>query len=190
LRVTVAYRVGAKTTTAGLWIRVSTNHQEGDNQVPDLEDFAAHHGYGIATRYEVADSAWNGRKDNGAYKATLNQALDDAWAGKFNVLIFWALDRITREGAEGALRIIRLFRERGCTLVSVKESWLNGSPEIQGRPGRLRRLDGRPGVGSPLGAGQGWTGPAQGRGTRRRSSEGRQGQGTAQAQRLRGPLGT
>jgi DNA invertase Pin-like site-specific DNA recombinase len=41
------------------------------------------------------------------------------------------LDRITREGAEGALRLIRQLRERGCTLVSVQESWLNGSPEVQ-----------------------------------------------------------
>jgi DNA invertase Pin-like site-specific DNA recombinase len=47
------------------------------------------------------------------------------------VLIVWALDRITREGAEGALRLIRQFRERGCTIVSIKESWLNGSPEVQ-----------------------------------------------------------
>ena len=57
--------------------------------------------------------------------------LDDAWAGKFKVLIVWSLDRICRDGAESALRIIRQLRERGCILVSVKESWLNGSPEIQ-----------------------------------------------------------
>jgi DNA invertase Pin-like site-specific DNA recombinase len=46
----------------------------------------------------------------------------------------WALDRIVRDeesGAETALRIIRQFRERGCTVVSVQESWLNGSPEVQ-----------------------------------------------------------
>jgi DNA invertase Pin-like site-specific DNA recombinase len=47
------------------------------------------------------------------------------------VIVVWALDRITREGAEGALRIIRQFRERGCAVVSIKESWLNGSPEVQ-----------------------------------------------------------
>ena len=47
------------------------------------------------------------------------------------MLVVWALNRITREGAEGALRIIRQFRERGCTVVSVKESWINGSPEVQ-----------------------------------------------------------
>jgi putative DNA-invertase from lambdoid prophage Rac len=34
-------------------------------------------------------------------------------------------------GAEGALKIIRQFRERGCLVLSVQESWLNGSPEVQ-----------------------------------------------------------
>jgi putative DNA-invertase from lambdoid prophage Rac len=34
-------------------------------------------------------------------------------------------------GAEDALRIIRQFRQRGCTVVSVKESWLNAAPEVQ-----------------------------------------------------------
>ncbi|HET9081345.1 MAG TPA: recombinase family protein [Trebonia sp.] len=96
-----------------------------------LAHFAAHHGYALAARYKVSESAWNGGKDDGEYRRIMQQALHDAWAGKFSVLIVWALDRITREGAEGALRIIRRFRERGCTVVSVKESWLNGSPEVQ-----------------------------------------------------------
>jgi putative DNA-invertase from lambdoid prophage Rac len=116
---------------AAVWYRVSTGHQDSDNQVPDVERFAGHHGYEITARYEISESAWNGGKDGGEYRRTMQQALDDAWAGKFSVLIVWALDRITREGAEGALRIIRQFRERGCTVVSVRESWLNGSPEVQ-----------------------------------------------------------
>jgi DNA invertase Pin-like site-specific DNA recombinase len=118
-------------TTAAVWLRVSTGHQDSDNQVPDLERFTAHHGYQVAETYTVSESAWNGGKDGGEYKRVLQQALDDAHAGKFSVLVVWALDRITREGAEGALRIIRKFRERGCTVVSVKESWLNGAPEVQ-----------------------------------------------------------
>jgi DNA invertase Pin-like site-specific DNA recombinase len=116
---------------AAVWLRVSTGHQDSDNQVPDLEAFAAHHGHVIKCRYQVSESAWNGGTDAGDYRRTLQRALDDAWAGKFAVLIVWALDRITREGAEGALRIIRQFRERGCAVISVKESWLNGSPEVQ-----------------------------------------------------------
>jgi DNA invertase Pin-like site-specific DNA recombinase len=119
------------TKNAGVWLRVSTSEQASENQRPDVDHFAAHHGYTVTATYELRDSAWNGGKDGGDYKAALQQALDDAWAGKFSVLIIWALDRITREGAEGALKVIRQFRERGCTIVSVKESWLNGSPEVQ-----------------------------------------------------------
>lgn len=115
---------------AGVWLRVSSGHQDNDNQVPDVEEFAAHHGYQVAATYEVSDTAW--KNGGGAeYKATLKQAMDDAWAGKFSVLIVWALDRIVREGAEDALRVFRQFRERGCVILSVKESWLNGSPEVQ-----------------------------------------------------------
>lgn len=120
-------------TSAGVWYRVSTGHQDSDNQVPDVEGFAAHHGYDIARTYTVTDTAW---KNGGGpeYKRTLQAALDDAHAGKFKVLIVWALDRIVRDdesGAEAALRIFRQFRQRGCTVVSVKESWLNGAPEVQ-----------------------------------------------------------
>ncbi len=115
---------------AASWLRVSTGHQDSDNQIPDVGQFAAHHGYQVAQTYTVSDTAW---KDGGGpeYRKTLQQALDDAHAGKFSVLIVWRLDRICRNGAEEALRLIRMFRERGCILVSVHESWLNGSPEVQ-----------------------------------------------------------
>ena len=113
-----------------VWLRVSGDDQQTDNQIPDLERFCAHHGYRETARYTVTDTAWRGG-GGPEYRATVARALDDAWAGRFSVLVVWALDRITREGAEGALKLIRQFRERGCTVVSVKESWLNGSPEIQ-----------------------------------------------------------
>jgi DNA invertase Pin-like site-specific DNA recombinase len=117
-------------TDAAVWLRVSTGHQDSDNQVPDVEQFAAHHGYQIVQTYTISDSAW--KNGGGAeYKKALQRALDDAHTGKFSVLVVWSLDRIVRNGAEEALRIMRRFRERGCTVVSVKESWLNGSPEVQ-----------------------------------------------------------
>lgn len=122
-----------KATDAAFWFRVSTGHQDSDNQVPDVEQFAAHHGYRETRRYQLSDTAY--RNGGGAtYKRELQRMLDDAHAGKFRVLVVWALDRIVRDddsGAEAALRLVRQLRERGCILVSVKESWLNGSPEIQ-----------------------------------------------------------
>lgn len=120
-------------TPAAAWYRVSTGHQDSDNQVPDVEQFAVHHGFDLAVTFTVADTAW---KDGGGpeYKKALQQALDDAHQGKFKVLVVWALDRLVRDeegSAEAALRIFRLFRQRGVTVVSVKESWLNGSSEVQ-----------------------------------------------------------
>ena len=53
--------------------------------------------------------------------------LDDAWRGEFSVIVVWAVDRICREGIEELLKLIRELRERHCTLISVKEPWLNGS---------------------------------------------------------------
>jgi DNA invertase Pin-like site-specific DNA recombinase len=120
-------------TPCGVWLRVSSGHQETANQVPDVERFVQQHSYAVAEgcTYTVDDSAW---KNGGGpvYQATLQRALDDAWAGKFSVLVIWSLDRIVRQGPEEALRLFRQFRERGCAIVSVKESWLNGSPEVQG----------------------------------------------------------
>jgi DNA invertase Pin-like site-specific DNA recombinase len=41
-----------------------------------------------------------------------------------------ALDRLTRAGAEETLALLRRFRERGVTVLSVQEPWLNSSPDI------------------------------------------------------------
>ena len=119
------------TTKAAVWFRVSTDHQEAANQATGIDQFTAHHGYTVAKRYELADSAWNGGKTGGDYRAAIQRVLDDAHRGEFSVLVAWSLDRVTRGGAEDALRLIRQLRERGCMLVSVQESWLNGSSEVQ-----------------------------------------------------------
>jgi putative DNA-invertase from lambdoid prophage Rac len=119
-------------TPAAQWLRVSTDddRQYTDNQVLDVARFAAHHAYDIRATFSVDDSAWKNGEGGPEYRRTLQAALDAAWRGEFKVLIVWSLDRITRKGAEDALRLIRQFRERGCTIVSIQEPWLNGSPEI------------------------------------------------------------
>lgn len=119
------------TVKAAVWFRVSTDKQEAASQEAAIAKFAGHHGYEVVKRYELSDSAWNGGKAAGTYRAEIARVLADAHKGEFSVLVVWALDRITREGAEGALCLIRQLRERGCALVSVQESWLNGSGEVQ-----------------------------------------------------------
>ena len=113
-----------------VWYRVSGDDQRSDNQVPEVERFCAHHDLNIVQRFVMADSAWKNGEGGLEYKSAIREAKASAWAGEFEVLVVWALDRITRLGAEDALRLIREFHERGCTLLSVKEDWLNGSPEV------------------------------------------------------------
>ncbi len=124
---------GGRVIPAAAWFRVSTGHQESDNQVPDVDQFAGHHGYEIGLRHTVTDTAW--KNGGGAeYQRTLKQALADANAGKFKILIVWALDRIVRDedgGAEATLRIMRQFRQAGVMVVSVKEPWLNADRMVQ-----------------------------------------------------------
>ncbi len=121
---------GENMKDAAVWFRVSGNDQRSDNQVPEVERFCAHHDLRIVSRFVMADSAWKNGEGGPEYRDAIKEAKASAWAGEFEVLVVWALDRITRLGAEDALRLIREFRERGCTLLSVQEDWLNGSPEI------------------------------------------------------------
>jgi DNA invertase Pin-like site-specific DNA recombinase len=122
-------------TAAALWLRGPAGQQDAADQLPGLERFTALHGYEVSKTYTVSETAWpggqDGGQDGGEYQRALQQALDDARAGRFEVLIVWALDWIIRDGAGGVLRIIGQFRERGCRVVSVQEDWLNGTPEVQ-----------------------------------------------------------
>jgi DNA invertase Pin-like site-specific DNA recombinase len=120
-----------KARNAAVFYRVSTEEQQNGNQIPEVERFCAHHDLRIVRRFTISDSAWKDDVGGPEYQAAMKEMLDGAWRGEYSVVVVWALDRITRLGAEDALRLIRQFRERGAVLMSVKESWLNSSPEIQ-----------------------------------------------------------
>ena len=113
-------------TLAAVWLRVSESNgrQTTDNQTPDVERLVSQRGMTEVARYVVSDSASNPGDE---YRETLARMLADAHAGKWSVLVVWAADRLTREGIEALLSIVRRLRESNCTLISVQEPWLNGS---------------------------------------------------------------
>lgn len=120
------------TIKAALWYRVSTGHQDSANQVPDVERFVSHRGYEVAETYTISDSAFKNGTGGAEYQATLKRALADAHAGKFQVLVIWSIDRICRTGPEDLLRLLREFAERGVSVVSVKDDWLNNTdPKVR-----------------------------------------------------------
>ena len=106
-----------------IWARVSTDDQESGNQLAELREWAARRGFEVVIEY-VADGAsgWTGK-----HREQLRQALGDARLGRFEILLVWALDRLSREGIEATLSAMRQFADQGVAVWSLKESWTETS---------------------------------------------------------------
>lgn len=113
-------------TKAVIWLRVSTGEQHAENQLLDLQTFAARRGLEVVKVYEVQESAWKG-----AHLKALSQVYADARAGRFNVLLAWSLDRLSREGVGPTLEIVNRLGEADVDVWSLQEPWLETSGELR-----------------------------------------------------------
>ncbi len=86
-------KVRTTRVNVGLLARVSDPGQHNDNQLPDLLAWAERRGFEVVVTYQFQESAWKG-----AHQKQLTQVYQDARTGKFQVLLVWALDRLSREG--------------------------------------------------------------------------------------------
>ena len=103
---------------AAIYTRVSTTDQNTDNQLPALEALAKQRDWEVVEYYQEAESAWR----NG-HQQELARLLSDARRHKFDVVLVWALDRLTREGAASILNLVNTFSTYGVKVVSYQESW-------------------------------------------------------------------
>src|ERR1700755_2688964 len=90
---------------AGIWVRVSTGRQEAASQLPDCLTWCQGHDCSVEAEYRIhGQSAFKSRWDDGRVvrPRRLQEQLDQVWAdmdaGKIDVLVVWALDRIERSG--------------------------------------------------------------------------------------------
>jgi DNA invertase Pin-like site-specific DNA recombinase len=112
---------------AAIWLRVSGPDQTTENQLGPLQDYAQRRGHEVVQIFDVSNvSAWRGQQEK-----FLNEVLQQARLGKFNVLLCWALDRLSREGPESILRIVRKFDEAGCQVWSLQEGWTAVGGELR-----------------------------------------------------------
>jgi DNA invertase Pin-like site-specific DNA recombinase len=106
----------------GMWLRVSTKHQDSENQRPDLERFFLANRYQNAKTYQLdGASAYHGKQEK-----LIQESLADIRAGTINGVVVWCADRIERRGIEETLALMRRYREAGGRLESVLEPYLNG----------------------------------------------------------------
>src|SRR5262249_4115040 len=111
---------------AAIWARVSTTEQETENQVRQLREAAERRGLEVAGLYRPEASAWKGK-----HRAELDRALADARAGRYEVLLVWAVDRLTREGPLETLQVVDRFARAGVQVVSLQEGWTEAAGELR-----------------------------------------------------------
>jgi DNA invertase Pin-like site-specific DNA recombinase len=106
-------------TRCAIWARVSTDEQDSGNQLAELYQWAARRGLEVAAEYVLdGASAWKGQ-----HRDQLGQALAGARTGRYDVLLVWALDRLSREGVEATLGLLRRFHAAGAPVWSLREPW-------------------------------------------------------------------
>lgn len=96
-------------TRAALYGRVSTRDkgQEVENQLAQLRQFARHQGWDITQEY--TDRASGSTADRDQFQAMFQAASQH----EFDVLLFWSLDRLTREGVLPTLQYLTRLSDYG-----------------------------------------------------------------------------
>ena len=105
------------------YIRVSTGGQDATNQLPAVLAWAEAHGYNREQIeiYSENESAWKA-----GHQRELSRLLSELRTGrrKYDYLVIFALDRLTRGKVGDVLNLINAFEQQGCKIISLKESWL------------------------------------------------------------------
>jgi DNA invertase Pin-like site-specific DNA recombinase len=107
-------------TTVALYARVSTKDkgQSTENQLPELRRFAQAYGYAIYKEYVEHESGGTGKRSE------FQALFADAHQRRFDLVLFWSLDRFSREGALPTLQYLKL-QGWGVGYKSLTEQYLD-----------------------------------------------------------------
>ena len=108
-----------------IYARVSTDKQDNGNQLDQLRDFAAKQGWEIVTEYTDTVTG-SGKKNRPQFDAVMLAASQR----KFDLLLFWALDRLSREGIVKTLGYLEQLRTWGCGWRSYTQPFLDTGNEM------------------------------------------------------------
>ncbi len=106
---------------AALYGRVSTKDkgQDTENQLRQLREFAASQGWTVTREYVDRET---GSTDD---RAEFQVMFKDASQRKFDVLLFWALDRLSREGVLETLQHLNRLTSYGVGYRSFTEQYFD-----------------------------------------------------------------
>lgn len=106
-----------------IYARVSTKdgRQDTENQLRQLRDFAATQDWTIV--HEYVDHASGKRSDREQFQSMF----DAASRREFDVLLFWSLDRLSREGTIATLNHLQRLTSYGVNYRSFAELYLDST---------------------------------------------------------------
>jgi DNA invertase Pin-like site-specific DNA recombinase len=104
----------------GIYARVSTGKQENANQLDQLREFAAKQGWEIAIEY--VDTVTGSGK---LKRPQFDRMMLAASQRQFDLLLFWKLDRLSREGVRKTLRYLELLDSYGVAWRSFMEPFFD-----------------------------------------------------------------
>jgi DNA invertase Pin-like site-specific DNA recombinase len=102
-----------------IYTRVSTDKQETENQAIQLREFAAKQGWLIVREY--CDYESGAKADRPEFK----QLFADASRRRFDLVLFWALDRLSREGVYQTLQHLNRLESYGVGFRSFTEPYFD-----------------------------------------------------------------
>jgi DNA invertase Pin-like site-specific DNA recombinase len=104
-----------------LYARVSTKdgRQDTENQLIALRDYCQKQGWEIAKEYVDHETGGHSRRPH------FQQMFADARARKFDLVLFWSLDRLSREGVSATLNHLERLTAAGVNWRSFTEEYLD-----------------------------------------------------------------
>jgi DNA invertase Pin-like site-specific DNA recombinase len=102
-----------------IYLRVSTDKQETENQAVQLREFATKQGWQIVREYCDVES---GSK---ADRSEFQRMFADASRRQFDLVLFWALDRLSREGVLQTLTHLNRLESYGVGFRSYTEQFFD-----------------------------------------------------------------
>jgi len=104
---------------AAIYIRVSTEKQEEENQLLQLKEYCKKSNYEI---YKVYTDKITGKSTS---RKQFDLLFKEAHQKKFDILLVWKLDRFSRAGISYTLQKLKELDNLGVGFISYQEQYLN-----------------------------------------------------------------
>jgi DNA invertase Pin-like site-specific DNA recombinase len=110
-----------KIETVALYARVSTKdgRQDTDNQLLQLRDYCTKQGWQIVAEYVDHETGGTSKRPH------FQRMFADARQRKFDLVLFWSLDRLSREGVSATLSHLERLTSYGVAWRSHTEEYLD-----------------------------------------------------------------